>query len=113
MNQKRTHQIGVRVNEDELRRLELRAKLTPGYVPVATYLRLRGLDVEIQPDPDAELVGSLERIADLLTDCRRAIRGKQREAILKPLRKVGWEKLSALDLVFIQTRYQLADAAKG
>jgi len=27
--------------------------------------------------------------------------------------QVGWEKLSALDLVFIQTRYQLADAAKG
>lgn len=80
MHQRRTHQIGVRVNGDELRRLELRARLTPGYVPVATYLRRRGLDAELRPDPAPELVEAMGRVADLLIDCRRTMDMKQTRA---------------------------------
>jgi len=73
MAEKRTHQVGVRVTDDELQRLEIRAKLMPGYVPVATYLRQRGLDVDTRPDPDPELLQALGRVTDALRDCRQAL----------------------------------------
>ncbi len=79
MAEKRTHQIGVRVTGDELRRLEIRAKLMPGYVPVATYLRQRGLDVDIRPDPDPELLQALGRVADTIDECRRALFAARRD----------------------------------
>ena len=70
---KRTHQIGVRVTEDELRRLEVRASLSPNMPrPLATYLRIRGLDAEPRPAPTHELVEILGRVADQLVECRRA-----------------------------------------
>ncbi len=85
MAQKRTHQIGVRVTDDELRRLEIRAKLMPGYVPVATYLRQRGLDVDIRPDPDPELLQALGQVTDAVDECRRSLftaRRDRAEALL-------------------------------
>ena len=68
----RSHQIGVRVTDDELKRLELRARVAPnGPRPLATYLRLRGLDAEPSQDPTPELVEELGRVGDLLVECRR------------------------------------------
>ncbi len=70
---KRTHQIGVRVTDDELRRLELRASLSPNTPrPLATYLRICGLDSEPRADPTPELVEVLGRVAEQLLECRRA-----------------------------------------
>ncbi len=71
---KRTHQIGVRVTEDELRRLKLRAQLHSSPFsprPVATYLRQHALDFEPRRDPTPELVDALRDIADQLDECRR------------------------------------------
>ncbi len=70
---KRTHQIGVRVTADELRRLELRASIAPqGPRPLATYLRMRGLDSEPRREPTPELLQALGRVADELVESRRA-----------------------------------------
>ena len=70
---KRTHQIGVRVTDDELRRLEIRASLSPNSPrPLATYLRIRGLDSEPRPDPTPELIEALGRVADQLFEFRLA-----------------------------------------
>ena len=67
---KRTHQIGVRVTDDELRRLELRASIAPNRPrPLATYLRLRGLDAEPRREPTPELLEALGRVADQLAGC--------------------------------------------
>ena len=74
MTTKHTHLIGVRVNDEELRRLKLRAQVMPGSAPLATYLRQRGLDVEPKPDPDPQLLGALERVAAALEEARDAWR---------------------------------------
>ena len=73
VNPKRTHQIGVRVTDEELRRLQVRATIAPyGPRPVATYLRMRGLDSEPRCDPAPGLVDALARVADELLECRQA-----------------------------------------
>ena len=84
---RRNHQIGVRVTDDELRRLELRASLAPNRPrPIATYLRLRGLDSETRPDPAPELVEALGRVADQLLECRRVTTSDQK-ATLRAIEK--------------------------
>ncbi len=84
---KRTHQIGVRVTDDELRRLELRASVAPyGPRPLATYLRLRGLDSEPRQDPTPELVEVLGRVADQLLECRR-VTTSDRQATRRAIEK--------------------------
>lgn len=75
--EKRTHQIGVRVSETELRRIELRAKLHSPHSPLrpASFLRNCGLDA--QQDPSPELVKVLDQVADHLHACRQEIHGSR------------------------------------
>ncbi|MEM7351907.1 MAG: hypothetical protein AAF657_14000 [Acidobacteriota bacterium] len=65
---KRTHQIGVRVTSDELRRIQLRAKLHTYPMRPASYLRYRAL--HDRPDPTPEILELLHKIVDLLEACR-------------------------------------------